>query len=529
MIDNLSIILYLLLSTRRYCTFGFSFFYIYLALATVSWGQNIPQSPILANQTQLERVIKDFLNNNKDRPITVPTSQGEKITEIQVRYVDKNNQSIKGKTKPEIIIQEFELQPGDFYVPKLAKEGLERVLDLNMIKRATLSLEKSTLDNKTVMVVTVEENKPLFFSFAVTVPPPTALKGPARPVTVIPMSNRPNGFGGGARLGVRNLGGSNKVISLGAEAGRDTLGFDLDYRVFQRHDRGFGFNFFSSQGIEPEFDNGKTEVNLPDGENPWIHRLGGGGELFFPLAKNFDGAAGISYEKVSSRDERFSSSLEPVDELGNALTVSDSGKDDLLTIRFASSLDQRNNNLNPTQGYRLLLGMDQSIPIGSANILYNRLAANYSQFLPLNLFGFTEGDRTLVLNLQGGTIIGDVPPYEAFSLGGSNSVRGFGGGEVGTGSSFLQGTVEYRFPIFYFNAFEEEFNIGGNLFVDYGSTLGSGDKVIGEPGEVRDKPGSAFGYGLGLRLLTNLGTLRLDFALNSEGGNSVHFNIGERF
>ncbi len=528
MLDNLLIILGKFLSTQGYFTFGFSFFFIYLALTTASWGQNIPATPISVDRAQLDRVVRDALK--KDPPITVPPSQGETITEIQVRYVDKNNQPVTGKTKPEIIIQEFDLQPGDLYAPEVAKEGLERVIDLNMIERATLSLEKSTTDNKTVMIVTVEENNPFLFSFGLTLPHPTALQGPARPTTVIPQSNRANGLSGGARLGVRNLGGTNKVISLGAEVGRDTLGFDLDYRDFWRHDRGYAVNFFSRQGIEPEFDNGETEVNLPDGRgDPWIDRLGGGVEFFFPLAKDFQGAVGVTYQQVAARDGRFSDSLEPVDELGKPLTFSDDGRDDLLTISFASALDQRNSNLNPTQGYRLLLGMDQSIPIGDASIFHNRLTANYSHFLPLDLFGFTEGDRTLALNFQGGTIIGDLPPYEAFSLGGSSSVRGFGGGELGTGRSFVQGTVEYRFPIFNFIAFQEEFTLGGSLFVDYASDLGSGDNVEGEPAEVRDKPGSAFGYGLGLRLPSPIGTIRLEFAFNSEGGNAVNFNIGERF
>ena len=528
MFSKLLKILYQLLSTQRYSTFGFSFFSIYLALATASWGQNIPTTLFSLEQAELAQVFNNTLPN--DNPSTVLPSQGATITEIQVRYVDRNNQPVKGKTKPEIIMREFDLQPGDPYSSEVAQEGLEGVKKLIIIKRATLSFEESVADNNTIMVVTVEEYKPLVFSFALTVPPPTALQGPARPTTVLSQSNRANGISGGVRFGLLNLGGTNKVVSLGVEGGWDTLGFDLDYRDFWRHDRGYAVNFFSRQGVEPEFDNGDTEVNLPDGKgDPWIERLGGGVEFFFPLAKDFDSAVGVSYQQVSARDGLFSDSLEPVDELGNQLTFDDDGQDTLLTINFASVFDQRNNTSNPTQGYRLLWGMEQSIPIGDASIFHNRLTANYSHFLPLDLFGFTEGDRTLVLNIQGGTIIGDLPPYEAFSLGGSGSVRGFSGGELGTGRSFVQATAEYRFPIFDFNAFRQEYTVGGTIFLDYGSDLGSGDNVKGEPAEVRDKPGSALGYGLGLRVPTNFGTLRLEFALNSDGGNAFNFNIGERF
>ena len=220
--------------------------------------------------------------------------------------------------------------------------------------------------------------------------------------------------------------------------------------------------------------------------------------------------------------------LEPVDELGNPLTFSDDGQDPLLILDFAGALDKRNSRLNPTQGYRLLFEMEQAIPI--ADIVYNRIAANYSYFLPLDLFGFTEGDRTLVLNAQGGTVLGDLPAYQGFNIGGSGSIRGFSGGEAGTGRSFLQATAEYRFPIFRFNAFGDEgYTLGGNLFVDYGSNLGSQDAVKGQPGIVRDKPGHGLGFGLGLRLPTSLGTFRLEVGFNDDGGSAVNFNIGESF
>jgi outer membrane protein insertion porin family len=136
---------------------------------------------------------------------------------------------------------------------------------------------------------------------------------------------------------------------------------------------------------------------------------------------------------------------------------------------------------------------------------------------------FTEegGGETLAFNVQAGTVFGDLPPYEAFALGGTNSVRGYQQGDVGAGRSFVQATAEYRFPIFSI--------LGGALFVDVGSDLGTGDDVPGEPAEVRDKPGSGFGYGAGVRVQSPLGPIRVDFGLNDDGDSRIHFGIGERF
>ncbi|MEL6381185.1 MAG: BamA/TamA family outer membrane protein [Cyanobacteria bacterium J06626_18] len=368
-----------------------------------------------------------------------------------------------------------------------------------------------------------------FFRFGSTLPRPTALQGPIRPETVVPQSHQPGGIAAGVRLGFANLGGNNQTLSLGVEGGEQVLGFDLDFRQFLPDGSGYGVNFANQRGVEPEFDRGSNDVDTPGGDDPWVHRLGGGVEYFRPLAPDIEGAIGISYQRISVRDSIFTSGIEPEDELGNRLTVSDSGQDDLLTINLAGVWDRRDDPRFPTTGYRVLLGMDQSIPIGDADILFNRLSANYTQYVPLNLFGFAEGPRTLVLNAQGGTIIGDAPPYEAFSLGGPSSVRGYDTGGLGTGRSFIQATAEYRFPIFDLTLFREDIDVGGTLFFDYATDLGSGDTVIGEPAEVRDKPGNGFGYGVGLRALTPIGPVRLEFGLNDEGSSQVIFNVGDRF
>ena len=64
--------------------------------------------------------------------------------------------------------------------------------------------------------------------------------------------------------------------------------------------------------------------------------------------------------------------------------------------------------------------------------------------------------------------------------------------------------------------------------MDYGTDLGSGDSIIGDPAGIPGKPGSGFGYGAGVRVQTPLGALRLDYGLSDEGSR-FHFGFGERF
>ncbi|MDJ0687471.1 MAG: BamA/TamA family outer membrane protein [Xenococcaceae cyanobacterium MO_188.B32] len=201
----------------------------------------------------------------------------------------------------------------------------------------------------------------------------------------------------------------------------------------------------------------------------------------------------------------------------------------LLTFNLAGLLATVDDLGFPTKGSKLRLGIDTSIPIGDANIAFGRFAGNFSQFIPLNLFGFSKGPRTLILGIQAGTIVGDVPPYEAFSMGGSSSVRGYSGGEVGAGSSFLVASAEYRFPVASDLHILVDFDIQGTLFIDYGTDLDTADEVIGDPANARNKEGDGFGYGLGLHAKTDFGLVRMEFALNDEGDFTAHFTVGDRY
>jgi outer membrane protein insertion porin family len=376
-------------------------------------------------------------------------------------------------------------------------------------------------------VDSVSQGNALRLRFEPRLPVPTALQGSARARTV----RLPDKVTGIAALVSLNqpLGGDN-ALNLVVEGGEHILAFDFEYLNATPNPRqGFGINIFNQRSWFPAFRGGDRDVDLANGNTPWVHRLGGGVEFFVPIDDNFDSAFGLSYQRVSVRDGVFTSELEPFDEFGNELTVDSDGIDDLLVFRAAAVVDNRDNPRLTTSGNRIRFGLDQGFTLGSENIAYTRLAANYTQYIPFNLFGFSEGPRTLVLNVQGGTFLGDVPPYEAFNLGGTNSVRGYRSGSVGTGSSFLQATAEYRFPVASLNIFNTDLDLRGALFVDYGTDLGSADDVIGEPAEVRDKPGDGLGFGAGLQAQTPFGFARLEFAVNDNGGSLVIATFGDRF
>jgi outer membrane protein assembly factor BamA len=83
-----------------------------------------------------------------------------------------------------------------------------------------------------------------------------------------------------------------------------------------------------------------------------------------------------------------------------------------------------------------------------------------------------------------GSNLGNLPTYEAFCLGGSNSVRGYYDCDLGVGKSFGEATIEYRFPLFSI--------ISGELFVDGGTAFGTQANVTGNPGGLLLKPGQGW-------------------------------------
>ena len=72
----------------------------------------------------------------------------------------------------------------------------------------------------------------------------------------------------------------------------------------------------------------------------------------------------------------------------------------------------------------------------------------------MKLINFTTGCKSsnassedcpqaIGFQLKAGTIIGELPPYESFCMGGTSSVRGWGSCDLAVSKSFVEGTVEY--------------------------------------------------------------------------------------
>ena len=80
------------------------------------------------------------------------------------------------------------------------------------------------------------------------------------------------------------------------------------------------------------------------------------------------------------------------------------------------------------------------MPAWQSWLSFSRMRARAKQQLRFGAFN-------LQLHARGGAIFGDLPPYEAFPIGGTNSVRGYSEGAVGTARHFAAGTAEILYPM----------------------------------------------------------------------------------
>jgi outer membrane protein insertion porin family len=458
--------------------------------------------------------VVDAPQVSPDGTVTLVVAEGE-IEDIQVRFLgqdgeteDEDGEPIEGQTREFIITREFESQPGEVFNQTAIQSDLQRVFGLGIFEDVRVSLNPGDDPRKVDVVVNVIERNTGSLAAGVGF-------------------SSSSGLFGTVSYQEQNLGGNNQRLGAEIQLGeRDALLFDVNFTDpwigGDPYRTSYTVNLFNRRSISLIFDGGENEVELDNGDRPRVQRLGGGVSFSRPLdewlgLENWRATAGLQYQRVSIRDG--DGEVTPRDELGNLLSFNDDGTDDLLTFQIGLAQDLRDNPLQPTSGSLLRFSTEQTIPL--SGILFNRLRASYSYYIPVDYTNFTEGPETLALNLQAGTILGDLPPYEAFSLGGTDSVRGYDSGELGSGRSFIQATAEYRFPLFAI--------IGGALFVDVGSDLGTGDNVPGDPAGIRDKPGFGFGYGVGVRIQSPLGAIRVDYGFNDDGDSRLHFGIGERF
>lgn len=183
------------------------------------------------------------------------------------------------------------------------------------------------------------------------------------------------------------------------------------------------------------------------------------------------------------------------------------------------NFDTRDKLLEPTRGNWINAKVQGSLYSGISD-------ATYFKTLLAGAHIESFGEHIIALRAQWGvlrTYEGDVPSAYRFYAGGMNSNRAYTYRDLGPKdihsnplgfNSLLEGTLEYRFPIYD--------SIRGVLFTDI---------TYGSDNYLPDYSTPYWGTGIGLRYVTPIGPIAIDvgFDPNDFGQNAFHFRIGELF
>ena len=449
--------------------------------------------------------IKATPEGNINLVVSEGVIEGLKVAFIneEGKTVDKDGKPVTGTTRDFIITRELTIKEGQIFNKNTVQSDLQKVFALGLFEDLNIGLAPGSDPRKVIVTVNVKERNTGSISAGAGLSSSTGLFGTVS-------------------FQQQNLGGNNQKLGLDIQVGTSTLLFDLNFTdpwlAGDPYHTSFTANLFNQRSFSYIFD-GNVGIGTNNNQ-PVINRLGTGFSFSRPLSAGETASLGFRYQRVSVLDNT-NNQIAATDSRGNPLTASGTGQDDLLLLQLAYASDQRDNPIKPSSGSVFRIATEQSIPIGLGSVFLNRVRASYSYFMPVNFLNFSEGTQALAFNIQAGTVIGSLPPYEAFQLGGSNSVRGWDEGRIGSGRSFGLFSAEYRFPVFNI--------VGGVLFFDYGTDLGSASSVPGNPAAARNKPGNGAGYGIGVRVQSPLGSIRVDYGLASNGGTQFSFGLGEKF
>jgi len=181
--------------------------------------------------------------------------------------------------------------------------------------------------------------------------------------------------------------------------------------------------------------------------------------------------------------------------------------EDVRSLGLTLRNDTRNIIANPTQGGLNSLSIESAGWLGGAR--FNKLGIDVRRYLRAG------GKRVFATRLLLGLTTGTPPFLEQYLIGGGETLRGYRNDRF-PGKRMAVLNSELRIPI--------QQNIAGVLFADVGDAWAG--PFARDLGDTSFK--AHVGYGVGVRIVTPIGPIRVDYGIGSEG-QETHFSVGHAF
>ncbi|HIU63756.1 MAG TPA: outer membrane protein assembly factor [Candidatus Avacidaminococcus intestinavium] len=426
-----------------------------------------------------------------------------KITDVRVLpsgelYVEVNEGivedfKIKGntKTKDYVITREMKLKKGEPFNTKDARRSMQRIYNLGYFEDVNIKLNPGKAPNAIEVEITVVEMNTGTFGIGAGY-------------------SDADGFLGMVSLGDKNFRGTGDKINIRWEFGGDSdnnKNYEFGYMRPWLDDKetSLGFTVYDMTNEYADYDRNADEIARYDKQRR-------GQELTFSRRTNNEYV--VNYLTFKNREDIYKGVADGYEgsdqyfEEGDKEARQKENFGKTRSIGFTRTFDSRDNISDPREGKRNSYSIEWAGLGGDFD--FTKYSADFRYYYRMG-----ASDDVIALQLGVGYADGTMPLSQRFAVGGSDTLRGYKDDQF-KGNSMLRGTLEYRVPLIK--------KVQGVLFTDVGYAW---DKKR-EKEDNFDLGLMKYSYGVGLRINSPLGPLRLDYGIGDDGGR-FHFSFGGQF
>ena len=415
---------------------------------------------------------------------------------------------VKGnkKCKDYVITREMKLKPGKPFNAKDARRSMQRVYNLGYFEDVNVKLNPGREPNSVEVEIDVVEMNTGTFGIGAG------------------YSNA-DGFVGMVSIGDKNFRGTGDKINIRWEfGGEDNKNYDFSYTRPWLDDKETAatINLYDITNEYADYDINGDEIARYDKkrrgqeltfsrktDNEFISNyitLKNRDDIYEGMADGYEGDREQYYEEQFYRSDTDKSSKY---ENWMPKTAAERRKENFGTTRsitLGRIFDSRDNVYDPHEGKRMAYSVDWAGGLGG-DFDFTKFTADWRYYYRAG------GESVWALNLGAGYADGDMPLSQRFSMGGSDTLRGYEDDQF-RGNSMVKATLEYRFPIVK--------KVQGVLFTDNGYAWDKRHEDEFDFGLIKTS------YGVGLRINSPLGPVKLDYGYGEDGGK-FHFSFGGQF
>ena len=460
---------------------------------------DLPKDKIINLKDVNEKVRKVEAEYSKDGYILARVTDvrvlpsGELFVQVNEGIVE--DFKIKGntKTKDYVITREMKLKKGQPFNSKDARRSMQRIYNLGYFEDVNIKLNPGKAPNAVDVEITVVEMNTGTFGIGAGY-------------------SDADGFLGMVSVGDKNFRGTGDKVNVRWEFGGDSdsnKNYEFSYTKPWLDDKetSVGLSIYDMTNEYADYNHTGDEIARYDKQRR-------GQELTFSRRTNNEYV--VNYLTLKNRDDIYKGVADGYEdseqyfEVPGDLTLQEKRRKENFgntrSIGFTRAFDSRDNVNDPHEGKRNSYSIEWAGLGGDFD--FTKYSADLRYYYRMG-----ASEDVLAFMVGAGYADGTMPLSQRFSVGGSDSLRGYKDDQF-KGNSMLRSTLEYRVPLMK--------KVQGVLFTDTGYAWDKDTEDAFDIGSMK------YSYGVGLRINSPLGPLRLDYGIGEDGGR-FHFSFGGQF